>query len=137
MLRTTDDEVLSTQAIENEKNQDAPNAIGRADGGGCGGSIKNLSTTAKSAKSKKPNFAKANSGTDFLTSGAKKAFIHLQKAFTETPILRHFDLECRIRIETDALGYAIGGILSQITSDQVSSDHVTPEDLNSSKSEIG
>ncbi len=77
MLQTTDNEGLSTQAIENKKNQDTPSAIGGADGGNVGGSIKNLSTAGKSAKSKKPNFAKANSKTDFLTPGAKEAFIYL------------------------------------------------------------
>ncbi len=137
MLRTNDNEALSTQAIENEKNQDAPSAAVGADGSNIGGSIKNLSTAAKSAKSKKPNLAKANSGTDFLTPGAKEAFIHLRKAFTEAPILRHFDPERHIRIETDASGYAIGGVLSQMTSDQHSSGHVTHEDPNSPKSEIG
>ncbi len=97
MLRTTDNEVLSTQVIGNEKNQDAPSAARGAGGGGVGGSFENLSTTAILAKSKKSkskaNFAKANSGTDFLTPGAKKAFIHLQKAFTKAPILRYFDPE--------------------------------------------
>ncbi len=116
MLQKTDNEVLSTQAIGNKKNQDAPSAASGASGGGVGGSFENLSTIAISAKSKKSkskaNFAKANSGTDFLIPGAKEAFIHLQKAFTKALILRHFDPECHIRIETDALGYAIGGVLS-------------------------
>ncbi len=80
MLQTTDNEALSTQAIENEKNQDAPSATSGANGGNVGGNIKNLSTAAKLAKSKKPNFAKANSKTDFLTPGAKEIFIHLRKA---------------------------------------------------------
>ncbi len=35
----------------------------------------------------------------------------------EAPILNYFDSEHHIRIETDASGYAIGGILSQLTSD--------------------
>ncbi len=60
----------------------------------------------------KANFAKVNSGTDFLTLEAKKAFIHLQKAFIEVLILRHFDPERHIRIETDVLRYAIGEVLS-------------------------
>ncbi len=116
ILRITDDEALSIQAIGNEKNQDAlasAGAGGGAGGGaGVGGSIKNLSTAIKSAKSKKPNFAKTNSGTDFLTPGAKEAFIHLRKAFTKAPILRHFDPDHHIRIETDASGYAIDGVLN-------------------------
>ncbi len=85
MLRTTNeltgDETQSIQA----ENQDAPGAAGRATGSGMGGSLENLSTTVKSAKSKKPkltkskksNLAKANFGTDFLTLKAKEAFIHL------------------------------------------------------------
>ncbi len=77
MLQITDNEALSTQAIENEKNQDTLSAAGRTNGGNISGSIKNLSTAAKSTKSKKPNFAKVNSRTDFLTPAAKEAFIHL------------------------------------------------------------
>ncbi len=148
MLQTTNNKALSTQAIKIKKNQDAPSAASGTDGGNISGSIKNLSTAGKSAKSKKPkltkpkrsNLVKAHSSaTDFLTSEAKKAFIHLQKAFTEAPVLRHFDPKCHIRIETDALGYAIGGVLSQITLDQHSSGHVTHGDPNSNfpKSEIG
>ncbi len=98
------------------RNQDAPASAGTDEGvdgsAGGGGSIKNLSTIVKSAKSKKPNFANTNSETDFLTPGAKEAFIHLRKAFTETPILRYFNPERHIQIETNVLGYAIGGVLS-------------------------
>ncbi len=141
MLRTTNDEALSIQATGNEKNQDAPASVGVGGAAGCGadggGSTKNLSTASKSAKSKKPNFAKANSGTDFLISEAQEAFIHLQKAFTKVLIFRHFDPERHIRIETNALGYAIGEVLSQMTSDQHFSGHVTHKDPNSPKSEIG
>ncbi len=93
MLRTTGDDDLGAQATGNEKNQGAPSGVGS---GGVDGDIKNLSSVVKSAKSKKSNFAKANSGTDFLTPGAKDTFIHLRKAFTKAPILRHFDPECHI-----------------------------------------
>ncbi len=131
---STKDEIQSTQATENKENQDAAAGAG---GAGSGENIKNLSTVVKLAKSKKSNFAKANFGMGFLTPGAKEAFIHLQKAFTKAPILRHFDQECHIQIETDALGYVIGGVLSQMTSDQHSSGHMTHEDPISSKSKIG
>ncbi len=67
---------------------------------------------------------------DFLTFEAKKAFIYLWKAFTKAPILRHFDSEYHIQIETDTLRYAIGGVLSRITLDQHSSGHVTYKDPN-------
>ena len=53
----------------------------------------------------------------FLTPDARRAFTQLRQAFTEAPILRHFDPERHIRIETDASGYAIGGVLSQMTSE--------------------
>ncbi len=134
MLRTTGNDDIGTQATGNKKNQDTPS---RVSSGGVDRDIKNLSSIVKSAKSKKPNFAKANSGTDFLTPGAKETFIHLRKAFTNAPILSYFDPECHIRIETDALGYTISGVLSQMTLDQHSSDHVTHEDPILSKSEIG
>ena len=55
--------------------------------------------------------------TGFLTPGAKRAFTQLRQAFTKALILQHFDPECHIRIETDASGYAIGGVLSQLTLD--------------------
>ncbi len=41
----------------------------------------------------------------------------MRQAFVEVPILNHFDPERHIRIETDASGYTIGGVLSQLTSD--------------------
>ncbi len=157
MFQTTDNEALSTQTTENKKNQDVSSGTAGANSSGVGESIENLSTAAKSTKSKKPkltkpkksnvvkvqNFAKANSfEIDFLTPGAKEAFIHLRKAFTKALILRHFDPEYYIRIETNVLGYAIGRVLSQIISDhldQLFSNHVTQKNLNPifSKSKIG
>ncbi len=135
MLQTTDNKPQSNQA----ENHDTPGAAGEVGGGEVGGNFENLSIAVKSTKSKKSELPKANSGTDFLTIGAKEAFIHLQKAFTKAPILRHFNPEYHIRIETDASGYAIGGVLSQMTLDQHSSGHVTHKNLNaiSSNSEIG
>ena len=52
----------------------------------------------------------------FLISKAKEAFNCLRQAFTKAPILHHFDLECHVWIETNASGYIIGGVLSQLTS---------------------
>ena len=37
--------------------------------------------------------------------------------FTKAPILRHFDPEHHIWIKTDNSGYAIGGVLSHMTSE--------------------
>ena len=56
-----------------------------------------------------------NGAIGYLTPDAKQAFIELRQAFTKAPILRHFDLECYIRIKTDTLGYAISCVLSQLT----------------------
>ena len=58
---------------------------------------------------------KAPGNSNFLISEAKLAFSRLRQAFTKAPIFHHFDPERYIRIETDASGYAIGGILSQLT----------------------
>ena len=55
--------------------------------------------------------------SSFLTPDARRAFTQLRQEFTEAPILRHFDPERYIQIKTDASGYTIGGVLSQITSE--------------------
>ena len=69
-------------------------------------------------------------GPKFLTPDARTAFNRLRLAFTEAPILRHFDPECHIRIETDASGYAIGGVLSQLASETRLDGVVTKTDLS-------
>ena len=56
-----------------------------------------------------------NRATSYLTLNARQAFTQLRQVFTKAPILRHFDPECYIRIETNASNYAIGGVLSQLT----------------------
>ena len=57
--------------------------------------------------------------SDFLTPGAKLAFTKLRQAFLKALILHHFDPERHIRIETNATGYFISGVLSQLTSDDL------------------
>ena len=71
-------------------------------------------TTSSPANPKKTPKAPGNS--NFLTPEAKLAFSWLRQAFTEAPILHHFDPERYIRIETEAFDYVIGGILSQLSS---------------------
>ena len=85
---------------------------------------RNLSKSKKSknAKSGVQTRLGATGEPTFLTPDAREAFNQLRQAFTEAPILRHFDPEGHIRIETDASGYAIGGVLSQLTSDHLTSD---------------
>ena len=57
--------------------------------------------------------------SDFLTSRARKAFTKLRQAFIKASILHHFDKERHIWVETDASGYVIGRVLSQLTSDDL------------------
>ena len=59
----------------------------------------------------------------FLTSGAKRAFTKLRQAFIKAPIFHHFDLERHIWVETDASGYAIGRVFSQLTLDNLGQWH--------------
>ena len=55
--------------------------------------------------------------SNYLTPAAKKAFDQLRQAFTEVPILQHFDPEQYIRVETDASGHANSGMLSYLTNE--------------------
>ena len=59
--------------------------------------------------------SRAFDNSSFLIFEAKLAFLRLRQAFTEAPILHHFDSERYTRIETDASCYTIVGILSQLT----------------------
>ena len=58
-----------------------------------------------------------NNVSSYLTLDTKRAFDQLRQAFTEAPILQNFDPKQYIRVETDASGYAIGGVLSQLPND--------------------
>ncbi len=96
-------------------------------------SCKGQSKGQKTAKSKKwirtekleASRAKnlSSQSGSFLTFEARKAFTKLRQAFVEAPILNHFDPERHIQIETDVSGYAISGILSQLTSDDLGRWH--------------
>ena len=61
----------------------------------------------------------SNKTTSYLTPEARLAFTKLRKILTKALILQHFDLESHIRIETDVSDYAIGGVLSQLTLDNL------------------
>jgi hypothetical protein len=55
---------------------------------------------------------------EFLWSKeACASFKKLKERFTSAPILRHFDVTRKIRIETDASAFAVSGILSQLFED--------------------
>ena len=69
----------------------------------------------KTSKSKNLSKSKKMVRLDFLTPGAKLAFTELRQAFFKALILYQFDPEHHIRTEMDASSYAIGGVLSQQT----------------------
>ena len=116
MLKTTGSSVTSASRVDDNEVVGGGGAIGRSD------------TSRKSDKSKSRtksgHLGNSNNSKEhkFLTSNGRETFNRLRQAFTKAPILRHFDLECHIRIETNASGYAIGEVLSQQTSNQVISD---------------
>ena len=127
MLKTTgSSKTLASRAFRAGNNEVVGVGGGRADE-----IIVDLSKNEKSRKlTRVPNIG-ATGKPNFLTPDAKKAFNHLRLAFIEAPILRHFDPESHIRIETDASGYAIGGVLSQLNLDS----DAPPNDSN--KSDFG
>ena len=96
-----------------------------------------MSKSRKLSKSEKNSSKNGNSSTfnatesgpSFLTPEARSAFNRLRLAFTEALIFWHFDPKCHIRIETNALGYAIGGVLSQLVSGTSPDGVVTKADL--------
>ena len=101
ILKTIDNEVLSTQVTKNEKNKNKPSDIVEIDSSKIGKNIKTLSIILKLAKSKKSDLleVKTNfSKTDFLIFKAKNAFIHLRNVFIKAPILKDLNSECHIRI---------------------------------------
>ena len=71
-----------------------------------------------------PKSKKTVGFSDFLTPGAKLAFTKLRQAFFKALIFYHFDPEHHIRIEIDILGYAISGVLSQLTLDDSGQWHL-------------
>ena len=70
-------------------------------------------------KSKNLSKSKKTIRSDFFTPGAKLAFTEVRQVFVKAPILHHINPEHYIRIETNVSGYAIGGFLSQLTSDNL------------------
>ena len=108
MLRTTQSaENLLSSIVEDAE-------VGSVGGGDCEEEmVKRSPLTSKNS----------NRATGYLTPGAKQAFTQLRQAFTKALILRHFDPKYHIRIETDTSGYAIGEVLSQLTSDHLGRWH--------------
>ena len=48
----------------------------------------------------------------------EEAFLKLKEALTHAPVLQYYNPNARIRLDTDASGYGIGGILQQTTNDK-------------------
>ena len=125
MLKTTgSSEVSAPRTL----GADGDEVVGGAGGGRADETFKNSSKSKKS-KNENSTCIGATGGPIFLNPNAKKAFNRLRQAFIEAPILRHFDPECHIR--TYASGYAMGGVLSQL-----STDWVNPDEPDSNKSKI-
>lgn len=68
----------------------------------------------------------------FLIPEPRIAFTRLRKAFIKAPIFYYFDLECYMRIETDAFSFVMSRIFSQLTL-----GHMTYTNLDFSIFEIG
>ena len=56
---------------------------------------------------------------DFFTPRARLTFTKLRQAFVKAPILYNFNPKRHIRVETDTSGYAIGGVPSQLISNDL------------------
>ena len=93
----------------------------------------NLFKNKKSRNLKQiPNF-EATKKPIFLIPNAKKAFNHLELAFDKASIFWHFKLESYIWIKTNASGYAISGVLSQLNLNP----NALPNNSNLNKSDFG
>ena len=125
MLKTTGSTKSAANLKETEGKIGDDNVVGNwVDGGKATNSTKgkNQAKMTKSkilVKFKNHDFAmskteEARSG--FFIPEAKLAFTQLRQAFIEATIFHHFNLESHIRIETNASGYTIGNILSQLYS---------------------
>lgn len=77
-----------------------------------GGGESSKTNLSKFQKSKNFTVLSNANALGFLTSKASTIFIQLRQTFIKAFILRHFNLECYIKIETNSSGYTIDKILS-------------------------
>ena len=73
-----------------------------------------LISSAKKGDQATQRGGKGAKGSKYLTPVAKKVFNFLRHAFIQALILQHFELERHIQIETNASGYTIDEVLSQL-----------------------
>ena len=105
--------------------------VGGGDGAETNGkSVDRLNISKKSTKSKsqtKSRYLRNNNNWGeyrFLTSRAREAFDYLRQTFTQAPNLWHFNPKCHIQIKTDASGYVIERVLSQLTPNQLTLNEI-------------
>ena len=73
----------------------------------------------KTSKSRILSKSKKTVGSDFFTLEARLTFTILKHLFVKASIPHHFDLKCPIRVEKNVSGYAIDGIVNQLTLDNL------------------
>lgn len=61
-----------------------------------------------------------------MTTNAKETFHQLWWAFIKALIFQYFNLDQHIQIKTEAFGYIIDGVLSQLASDDLGQWHLIP-----------
>ena len=83
---------------------------------------KNPSKKSKNTKSRIWTRIKIIKKSIFIILDTNEVFNQLRQAFTKTPIFWHFDPKCYIQIKINALGDGIEKVLSQLTSDYLTSD---------------
>ena len=78
-----------------------------------------LGKNQKMSKSKKLFHTKTIIRSDFFTPEARLAFTELRQVFIKAPTPHYFNLKRHIWVKTNISGYAISGVLSQLTLDNL------------------
>ena len=125
MLKTTRSSIVSTSRIDDNKVVDGSSGA-EADGGSAGRLDISRNSTKSKNQPKSRHLGNSNKLGEpkFLIFGVKEAFNHLRQAFTKAPIFWHFNPKYHIWIKTDVSGYTIRKILSQLISNQLTSDKI-------------
>ena len=138
MLKTTGNTGSAVNPEETEGGVGGNSVVSDVVGGGEATNSTKRKNPVKTTKSKilvkfkNHDFPKSRpeeAGTGFFTPKARLAFTQLRQAFVKAPILYHINPESHIQIETYASGYAIGNVLSQLSSGTKPDGVVTKDDL--------